>query len=682
MAEEGLIIDVDYNITKAETKQRKLNRDMEISKQKAKNISNEIANIEKNIEESARKQKEYSEELDRSTSKLEEYRKGDLYLTDKQISAEIRHNNQIQNKLEKEEAHQERLEKNLNNQKVSLQKQNSETIKIGGQIVANSKKQNKFSQALKNSEKSAQRLGSRIKRVIASVLLISIISKFLTKLKEQFSDLMNETGTKTADLIAQLRGNFAIMGRTIYESLSPALEYVLEMLVQMTNIITYGLATMLGKSVKEMQNLAKNTKKAGEEAKKATAGFDTLQTIDTSSSNNADSESGIRFDAIEGGIKNEIAVLMLIIGSATLVLGVVLTFTGTNIPLGLGLIALGAVGLATTASASWDTLPNHIKTVITIITGILSAAFLVIGIILVCTGVALPLGIGFILLGAAGLVTTAAMTWSLLPEKIKTVISNILLIGSPLFILLGLSMLFVNIPMALALIGLGVGSIATGIINSPGDTFVEKVKNLTERVKNIVKGFIIWFSENVLKGILGSDFNVVIDKTREITIGLLEDIISFFENVFSGRWKEAATNILNVFIGLINSYLSNMAFSTQSLFSIGAKIVNGIAALTGSELRIDVGNIPVPSIPKLATGAILPGGSPMLAWVNDQPKGQPYLEGSIDNIAAAFEKYLGGNSFGPQNVNIRFTGTLAQLAQVLAPEISAENNRASAFAKG
>ena len=104
-------------------------------------------------------------------------------------------------------------------------------------------------------------------------------------------------------------------------------------------------------------------------------------------------------------------------------------------------------------------------------------------------------------------------------------------------------------------------------------------------------------------------------------------------------------------------------------------LIVGIASAFGSDIKLK--NIKIPHIPKLATGAILPGGSPMLAWVNDQPKGQPYVEGSIENIAAAFEKYLGGRNFGNQNITLEANGNWAQFIKWMNLQIKQENNRAT-----
>ena len=133
----------------------------------------------------------------------------------------------------------------------------------------------------------------------------------------------------------------------------------------------------------------------------------------------------INWDFIPTTIKGIVTTALTILGAALLVLGAILTFSGANIPLGVGLIALGAVSLAAAAAINWDILPNNIAGVISKITAILSAALLVLGIILVCTGVALPLGVALMAAGAAGLVTVAALNWDAILEKLKGVWAGI-----------------------------------------------------------------------------------------------------------------------------------------------------------------------------------------------------------------------------------------------------------------
>lgn len=689
-----LVLDVDWDISKAEAKQRKLNRSFDESKRKAGLIKDKITELNSSLDDELKKQKEIEDEvkhqvkeMQKLEAQIEKVKSGNASVEEiidlGSIDAAEAKLQEMQNAIDKNNtaydksfAASKKIESEISKQNYELEKQKNKTAEIGDKILLNSKKQNKFSAAFEKSQKSADRFGKRLKSLIASALFFSVVTKAFTALRNEFGKLITETGTKTAALVSQLNGSLAVLGRTLYESARSYIEWVLQALVKMVNILTQGLAKILGKNVNQMKKLAQQTKKAGDEAEKTTAGFDTIQTLGSSSS-----DSQTNFDSLTGDIDSEIACLMMILSGAALVLGVILAFTGVNIPLGLGLIAIGAIGLAATYSASWDKLNPEIQNSITAITAIVSGALIALGVILAFSGVNIPLGLGLIAAGAVGLATMVAPNWNSMDQKTKDTITGIMAIGGALFLILGIALLLsgVGIPLGIGLILLGAGMLYGALKLSPGDTFTEKVKNLWNNVKGIVKNFINWFSENVLDGIFGEGFGDTLDDMWETFTGLWEDIISFFSNVFSGKWEEAGKDLLNILIGVVNLFISKINLGLQGLLGGGSKLINGIGKLFGADWNLDASGIKIPLIPKLATGAVLPGGSPMLAWVNDQPKGQPYIEGSIENIAAAFEKYLGGRDMGNRTYRVEAKGNMAALIRLLALEISEENNRVSVF---
>ena len=60
-------------------------------------------------------------------------------------------------------------------------------------------------------------------------------------------------------------------------------------------------------------------------------------------------------------VLNRISGVVAAASAALLVLGIILLFTGAGIPLGLGMIALGAVGLAAALTPNWDFILNKLK---------------------------------------------------------------------------------------------------------------------------------------------------------------------------------------------------------------------------------------------------------------------------------------------------------------------------------
>lgn len=118
-------------------------------------------------------------------------------------------------------------------------------------------------------------------------------------------------------------------------------------------------------------------------------------------------------------LKNQIRDLFITISKATLVLGAILSLTGINIPLGLKLLEIGAMLLATSAIIDWEYMSSNIQKILGEILAIAGASLLVIGLILLCNPATLPLAIALIATGAVGLVTAAALNWNAIKEKLQ-----------------------------------------------------------------------------------------------------------------------------------------------------------------------------------------------------------------------------------------------------------------------
>ena len=118
-------------------------------------------------------------------------------------------------------------------------------------------------------------------------------------------------------------------------------------------------------------------------------------------------------------IVNTLVKIMGIAGTALLALGIILCVFGVINPVSIGLIVAGAALLVGALALSNEAIVEAIRGPIGAIMAIVSAAFIVIGIILICTGVGIPLGIGLILAGAAGLATVVAVNWNAIVDWVK-----------------------------------------------------------------------------------------------------------------------------------------------------------------------------------------------------------------------------------------------------------------------
>lgn len=167
------------------------------------------------------------------------------------------------------------------------------------------------------------------------------------------------------------------------------------------------------------------------------------------------------WDSVKQSLQGSLGAVTTVVSTALLALGAVLTFSGANIPVGLGLLVVGAVGLATTIAANWDTISQKLKDPLGGVTALVSAALLALGAVLTFSGANLALGIGLMAAGAAGLVTTAVVNWDVIQQKIRPVLAGIgaILSGS-------LAVLGVLLCLSGAGIGLGLALLFAGLIGS------------------------------------------------------------------------------------------------------------------------------------------------------------------------------------------------------------------------
>lgn len=106
--------------------------------------------------------------------------------------------------------------------------------------------------------------------------------------------------------------------------------------------------------------------------------------------------------------------IMKIVSMGAVAIGAILLFTGVKTALGLGLIVGGITGAA--VNMDWSSLNVDVYNSMANIYKIATRASFVIGLILALTGVATPLGIGMMAAGAVG--TAASLDWDSLKDKV------------------------------------------------------------------------------------------------------------------------------------------------------------------------------------------------------------------------------------------------------------------------
>lgn len=189
----------------------------------------------------------------------------------------------------------------------------------------------------------------------------------------------------------------------------------------------------------------------------------------------------LNWNGLSDEIQNVIAIITTVVSVAFLAIGAALAFSGANIPLGLALLAAGAVTMGTAIMPNWNDLSDNVQQKISMITTIVGGALLAVGAILALSGVALPLGLGLMAAGALSLGAVATLNWDFVVNSIKKVVSVITGILSGALIVLGvllcLSGAGVGLGLAVLAAGLSLSYAAWTLDDNPITRFVRQMAN-------------------------------------------------------------------------------------------------------------------------------------------------------------------------------------------------------------
>lgn len=335
---------------------------------------------------------------------------------------------------------------------------------------------------------------------------------------------------------------------------------------------------------------------------------------------------GAMSDELEGAI----AKVMFFLGNAALAIGAILTFSGTNIPLGIGLMAAGAAAVWGAAMINWDSVANVIKNPVAMVVALLSTALLALGAILAFSGVNLKLGVALMAAGAVGLVSVAALDWNAIQAKLRGPVGIVVAIASGALLALGLILAFtgVNIPLGIALIAAGAGGLVT-VTALNWNAIKEKLASVWAGIKN-------WYTTSVAPKLTLAYWKA---KFSNIATGLSQKIKDGIN---------AAIALFNKFISWINS---KMSFSWSDKYLLGQKIISA-----GS-----IQLFTIPQIPMLAQGAVIPPNAPFMAMLGDQKHGtniEAPLETIQEAVAIVMEDMIQSNIAGHE-------ATVAVLREIL-----------------
>ncbi len=357
-------------------------------------------------------------------------------------------------------------------------------------------------------------------------------------------------------------------------------------------------------------------------------------------------------------IKTTLLTILGIVAGLALVIGVLMLVMGGPVlkAIGLGLVVggIGVLGISAAQLAAGEVEKETAKTINKIL-AIVSAALLVIGILLCCFGVSLPIGIALIAVGAVGLATVVAVNWNAIKDKVKSIFKAIgdwcktwglLVLG----IILTLSGNFVwGIPLIVA------GAKSLTKAQDPLWTgIVDKVKYVWGRVKD-------YWNKNIAPVFTKQWWA---NKAKNIGNGLISGL------------ESAINGIIGMFESLINFVIGGF---NKISFEIPDKIMGiKIPVIGGKSFGINMPevNLSRVSIPRLAKGGIVPYRT--VAEIGEAGREAVLpLENNTEWMDILAEKIASRS--GGLNMNISGSGSWAQFMRFLKIELEKENTRATVW---
>ncbi len=332
----------------------------------------------------------------------------------------------------------------------------------------------KMDRATKKANKSAGKFALRIKEVVRSALVFTLITQALAKFREWMGKVIR-TNTEATAAVARLKGALLTMAQPLLNIIIPAFTTFVNILTDIVAVIAKIVSVLFGSTVEksaeaaeELYNEADAINGVGGAAKKAAktiAAFDEINKLsgDAGGTNGADGDlSTIKpdFSLFDTKMyKEKLDEIATYVAGSLLALGAILAFSGVNIPLGIALMAVGAVGLATVISTNWGIMPTLVKNALSTIFLILGPMLFVFGVIFALSGANLALGIGLMLAGATAMGSGVALNWEAITTNVASAVTAIMFLMGSSLLVLGALFAFSGVN-----VGLGIGLMLSGAV--------------------------------------------------------------------------------------------------------------------------------------------------------------------------------------------------------------------------
>ena len=701
MAADGsIVIDVDLDNKKAQQELNKLNKKIE-------SLNDQIYIKQQQQMPLIEQSKQLGAELDAAKAKLESMKSGGEFFTSSSINQRAEKVKQLQKEWDAVQKKVESYDASIEKSNIALNLTKERAGDIQKQLASSGPNTERMSQAMERMQKNAGKFSMRLREVVRSALIFTVISQGLASLREWFGKVVKTNDEATA-AIGRLKGALLTLVQPLVNVIIPAFTAFVNILANVVGFVATIIASLFGNTVEESSDAAEslyeeteainNVGAAAKKAQSMLAGFDEINKI---TSESADGISGTAtgilpdFSAIQKipeFLKNLAADMAIKIESLKFswnqrdfgnpdlwivflsgLLGAVIGsmfggITGTVIGLLLGL----SIGIIACSFLDKTSNPGLYKELfVMVLGGILGAVLGAMFGGLVGGTIGLLLG-ALITITALEFAKGEASTWD--PQSTVIVVLSAIL-GAVLGAAFG------------GLVGGVIGFLLGALISFISIKFSEGNFNKSEAIASLE---IALFA--ILGLILGTMFGGLVGGVIGLVVGLTFGFaaVSFNENL-EASVRAAASKALKVALTTIIGALIGAAFGggifggivggvigltfglavTVDDAKIKSKTSNGraVGAFSGSS-TVSRGIQAIRRVPALAAGAVIPPNREFLAVLGDQRSGTN-IEAPLDTIQQALVqamREIGITSGGTQTINLVVDGRT--LAKVIVPQIN------------
>ena len=166
---------------------------------------------------------------------------------------------------------------------------------------------------------------------------------------------------------------------------------------------------------------------------------------------------------------------------------------------------------------------------------------------------------------------------------------------------------------ALMVLGIALAAIGAIILGAPAN-----VALVVAGIVALVAGLVIAIKEN-WSGITAW-FQRLWDSVKQIFVGFLQ----FFSGIFTLDIVKTITGLLNIISGAINLIILSIQAMVNFVISCINSVLdfaNTVGSVFGATWNLHIGTVSLPTIPRLATGAVIPPNNEFMAILGDQTQG-------------------------------------------------------------